>query len=499
MLNRNKLREILMKYQMGMPRNDVGQTVGKFDKDRDPKASTILKSPNEKLVVENIEDTNNVVKAVELIGRRTPIEYFTYNEEDFKYIKPKEHTDYSKLDIFHRAISPILIVGQCFSLLPVLGVGHPNPRHLHFSFKSIPVLITLIFLIASSSLNLATMKYLAKIGVNAKNLVGVVFFTCVQSSTILFFALAPRWPRLIRYWTRTEMIFVRKPYEMPKRHLSSRVRRAAFAIIILSATEHMLYLISAVISQYRKASFCASVNNETYHFTFNDFTYKNYDYVFEVYPNTKFVGGLILVINFFCTFVWNFMDIFIMMVGKGIAYRFEQIKMRINKLLDKIPEAVFMDIRDHYIKLIELLEYVDEDLSGIILLSCANNLYFVCYQLLNIFNKLRWPINYVYFWFSLLFLIGRTAFVFLTAASINDEAKDALNVLRRVPATTWCVEVERLIFQMTTSTVALSGKKFYFLTRRLLFGMAGTIVTYELVLLQFDEPNRSKGLPDLCT
>jgi len=28
--------------------------------------------------------------------------------------------------------------------------------------------------------------------------------------------------------------------------------------------------------------------------------------------------------------------------------------------------------------------------------------------------------------------------------------------------------------------------------------MAGTIVTYELVLLQFDEPNRRKGLQPLC-
>ena len=33
------------------------------------------------------------------------------------------------------------------------------------------------------------------------------------------------------------------------------------------------------------------------------------------------------------------------------------------------------------------------------------------------------------------------------------------------------VKVERLIFEMTTQTVALSGKKFYFLTRRLLFGV----------------------------
>ncbi|XP_017472223.1 PREDICTED: gustatory receptor for sugar taste 64a [Rhagoletis zephyria] len=397
-------------------------------------------------------------------------------------------------------ISLVLIIGQCFSLMPVRGVGHSNPRQVRFTFRSIQVMITLIFLFASSTFNFAMIKHLAKIGVDAKNLVGFVFFACAQSSTVLFFTLAPRWPRLIRFWTRTEMIFVRKPYKMPKPNLSTRVRRAAYAVIAFSAVEHIFYLISAIYSEYRRALLCGAAQNITIPFTFEEFAYRNYDYVFELLPKSTLIGCLILIVNFFCTFVWNYMDLFIMMIGKGIAYRFEQMKMRIHTLLDKeVSESIFMEIRDHYVKLIELLEYVDEDLSGIILLSSANNLYFVCYQLLNIFNKLRWPINYVYFWFSLLFLIGRTTFVFLTAASINDEAKDALSVLRRIPANTWCVEVERLIFQMSTTTVALSGKKFYFLTRRLLFGMAGTIVTYELVLLQFDEPNRTKGLPDLCS
>jgi len=97
----------------------------------------------------------------------------------------------------------------------------------------------------------------------------------------------------------------------------------------------------------------------------------------------------------------------------------------------------------------------------------------ICSNIIVIFlSKLRWPINYIYFWYSLLYLIGRTAFVFLTAADINEESKRGLGVLRRVSSRSWCVEVERLIFQMTTQTVALSGKKFYFLTRRLLFGVS---------------------------
>ncbi|KAI8039293.1 hypothetical protein M5D96_008016 [Drosophila gunungcola] len=155
-----------------------------------------------------------------------------------------------------------------------------------------------------------------------------------------------------------------------------------------------------------------------------------------------------LLINLACTFVWNYMDLFIMMISKGLSYRFEQITARIRKLEhEEVCESVFIQIREHYVKLCELLEFVDSAMSSLILLS-----------------KLRWPINYVYFWYSLLYLIGRTAFVFLTAADINEESRRGLGVLRRVSSRSWCVEVERLIFQMTTQTVALSGKKFYFLT-----------------------------------
>ncbi|XP_059226968.1 gustatory receptor for sugar taste 64a isoform X2 [Stomoxys calcitrans] len=442
---------------------------------------------------------------------KTPIENMNLSESVFSAYKPNKNYPIECEaqilqeddgggnncieDTFQRAVSP----SQCCAALPVQGVLQSNPSNLKFSIMSVQVLITVIFMCSSTILTLCTLKNLLKIGVNAKNFVGLAFFGCVQCSCLLFALLAPRWPKLMRSWYRTEIIFTQKPYAIPKRNLAYRVRLAAGVIIFLSALEHGLYLSSAVLSYRRGKEVCAPILNTTVEISFDDYIVRNYDYVFQILPPNFYVGIGVLVVNGLCTFIWNYMDMFIMMVSKGIAYRFEQITIRINKLANKeVPESVFIEIREHYVKLCELLEMVDENLSGIILLSCINNLYFVCYQLLNVFNKLRWPINYVYFWYSLLYLIGRTAFVFLSAAAINDESKGGLAVLRRVSSKTWCVEIERLIFAMTTQTVALSGKKFYFLTRRLLFGMAGTIVTYELVLLQFDEPNRAKGLPNLC-
>lgn len=46
------------------------------------------------------------------------------------------------------------------------------------------------------------------------------------------------------------------------------------------------------------------------------------------------------IVNFTFTFIWNYMDLFVVMISQGIAYRFEQISDRIKNLLDKAEEKV---------------------------------------------------------------------------------------------------------------------------------------------------------------
>lgn len=93
----------------------------------------------------------------------------------------------------------------------------------------------------------------------------------------------------------------------------------------------------------------------------------------------------------------------------------------------------------------------------------------------------------IYFWFSLLYLIGRTLAVSLYSADINSESKKPIEVFRAVPRESWCIEVKRFSDEVTNDTVALSGMKFFYLTRGLVLSVAGTIVTYELVLIQFHQ------------
>ncbi|XP_068149020.1 gustatory receptor for sugar taste 64a-like [Drosophila tropicalis] len=205
-------------------------------------------------------------------------------EENFEFslAANEKHTDYAQLDLFHRAVYP--------------SVWEANPKRIRFAFKSIQMMFTIIFMVFSSILTLGTLKHLLKIGVNAKNFVGLVFFVCVQSACIIFIDLARHWPPVIRYWTRTEMVFTRPPYEIPKNNLARRIRLAALIIIAMSIGEHALYLTSAIITYTKRRHICALTDNRTSSVvTFDAYMEENYSYVFQILPYSPFIAVYVLV------------------------------------------------------------------------------------------------------------------------------------------------------------------------------------------------------------
>lgn len=109
------------------------------------------------------------------------------------------------------------------------------------------------------------------------------------------------------------------------------------------------------------------------------------------------------------------------------------------------------------------------------------------------FRPLPLLINRIYFWYSLFTLICRTLFVLYSAACIYDESRKPIGYVRGVPAAGWTLEVillqnntsyinahlriikflqvRRFTSAVSNEIVALSGKKFFFLTRKLILGV----------------------------
>ncbi|KAJ6635418.1 Gustatory receptor for sugar taste 64a [Pseudolycoriella hygida] len=389
---------------------------------------------------------------------------------------------------FFESVWPVIYVAQFMGFMPLQGVRTKDPVKYEFRWKTIRVLVTLLYFLLGGLIAEMYLQKIAKIGINAKNIVNLVFYSCCLFGGVLFLLLAQKFKRLAIAWQRFEKVFLNLPYKECGWRLSTKIRITAAAISFVAIVEHIMAQGNTIYNFYMKINICqVNVNDKWQHF----FLYE-YPHVFAVLPYnfvfTIFTQWIITSL----TFGWNYMDIFIIVTSIGLATRFKQINQRLEEMENNpIDEPLWAEIRHHYVLLCELVETVDKYISGITLLSCTNNLYFICYQLLNIFNVLPYLINYVYFWFSLSYLIGRTIVLFLIASSINDAAAYPVKFVRQRRTTEWCSELERFGDQISTQVVALSGMKFFFITRSLLFGMAGTIVTYELVLLQFDTEGKN--------
>lgn len=122
--------------------------------------------------------------------------------------------------------------------------------------------------------------------------------------------------------------------------------------------------------------------------------------------------------------------------------------------------------RGYYSSISSLVTKVDDAVSIITAFSLSNNLYYILIQLLHSFqygisimeksaaiylNNNFMPfyicrpqgtiLENIYFWFSLVFLVGRTVFMSLFAARINDESKKPAVYVRAIPNENYNVEV----------------------------------------------------------
>ncbi|XP_068149019.1 gustatory receptor for sugar taste 61a [Drosophila tropicalis] len=405
--------------------------------------------------------------------------------------------NFEDLDTFHRAIRPYLCLAQIFGIMPLSNVLSRDPQEVKFRMRSMGMVFTVVFLLLGGLKTIIVADRLLTVGLNAKNMVGLFFFIMGMIICASFVSFARCWSRLIVPWSCLDILMLFPPYIPPKRSLKYKLRLLGTCLSIVAMVEHALYYASGYYSYRMHVLHCHTNHSRI---TFASYVQKEFADIFEIIPYNIISVFYAFFLNGTFTFIWNFMDLFIMLVSLGLAQRFQQFARRVLKLANCfVPDALWSDIRMDHVRLCELLELVDFSMSVIILISCLNNVYFICNALLAIFTKLRYTINYIYFWYSLIFLLTRTFLVFLCASQINEASRLPLKALYMIPSESWSQEVQRFAQQITNEYIALSGCRLFYLTRKSFFGMMATLVTYEFMLLQLDAKNRRAGLPELCT
>nr|NP_001261226.1 gustatory receptor 61a, isoform B [Drosophila melanogaster]NP_523877.1 gustatory receptor 61a, isoform A [Drosophila melanogaster]Q9W0M2.2 RecName: Full=Gustatory receptor for sugar taste 61a [Drosophila melanogaster]AAF47421.2 gustatory receptor 61a, isoform A [Drosophila melanogaster]AGB93921.1 gustatory receptor 61a, isoform B [Drosophila melanogaster] len=399
--------------------------------------------------------------------------------------------EFEQLDTFYGAIRPYLCVAQFFGIMPLSNIRSRDPQDVKFKVRSIGLAVTGLFLLLGGMKTLVGANILFTEGLNAKNIVGLVFLIVGMVNWLNFVGFARSWSHIMLPWSSVDILMLFPPYKRGKRSLRSKVNVLALSVVVLAVGDHMLYYASGYCSYSMHILQCHTNHSRI---TFGLYLEKEFSDIMFIMPFNIFSMCYGFWLNGAFTFLWNFMDIFIVMTSIGLAQRFQQFAARVGALEGRhVPEALWYDIRRDHIRLCELASLVEASMSNIVFVSCANNVYVICNQALAIFTKLRHPINYVYFWYSLIFLLARTSLVFMTASKIHDASLLPLRSLYLVPSDGWTQEVQRFADQLTSEFVGLSGYRLFCLTRKSLFGMLATLVTYELMLLQIDAKSH-KGL-----
>ncbi|KAM7357434.1 gustatory receptor 64c isoform 4-T4 [Cochliomyia hominivorax] len=353
----------------------------------------------------------------------------------------------------HHALAPFLVISRFFGILPVLGVWPGvDVKQLQFRWISLPVMVT-ITMIGFAFLDFClTLKVLTEQGLKLTTTAPLSFSIECLSAFIVFLFLSRKWPHLIKSTHRLEVTFSQSLYTCnDSQNFSQRIRFIGWLFLIGSVIEHLFYVASGLYSNHLQIKQC----NLTVDFL-NNYYVRERLQIFSIMDYT----------------VW------------------------LIPLLQNMTNEFWLQRREDFLALTDLLWQYDDKLSIPVLLSSAQNLYFLAVQIFHIFHPRDNFMKDLYFWFSLSFVTFRTFYMMLSASNIHDTANAIMTSIYEIPTAHWCLELKRLNEVIVSDLYALSGKGFFYLTRRLMFAMAGTLVVYELVLL--DQVDGSDVMTPLC-
>ncbi|XP_073947880.1 gustatory receptor for sugar taste 64f-like isoform X2 [Choristoneura fumiferana] len=398
-----------------------------------------------------------------------------------------------KRESFEESLKTIMIIGHCFGLMPVDGLINSKKRGVSFSWISWRCLYSSLLFMGQIFMCLMCFNDIIQSSASLNVTTPAIFYSSTCITMAMFLHVASNWPKLIKHVVKTEDLDPNMDTS-----LTFKCNMTCAIVLTLALLEHILSLVSA----FTGAMVCYPNTN-----VYEGFVKFFYPWVFKFLPYTTLLGMITQ-----ATFIWNFSDLFVICMSYYLTSRLENINKKLILVQGKyLSELFWRSTREDYGRATQLVRKIDEVISGIVFISFANNLFFVCLQLFNTLedgikgtgecrgNRLEGKSPFggyeagAYFLFSLIYLISRSIAVSLIASQVNSASTVAAPILYDVPSPVYCIEVQRFIDQVNGDKVALSGLQFFTVTRGLLLTIAGTIVTYELVMFQFKTPQQPAG------
>ncbi|KAJ3653903.1 hypothetical protein Zmor_013129 [Zophobas morio] len=361
---------------------------------------------------------------------------------------------------FHQRVRWVLVMAQSFGLLPVRGVTGENYNDLSFSWYLKRVFYSQVLIFGSCFVAVVAFFRMVYIEYSLSNLSSFIFNANSTIGGIIFFNLAKNWPKLIKKWSQVES-------SLGGWNTNRNIKRKFYSIIIIVMTaaivEHVLSIIYV----------CSQIPGDDPDKYLTYFS-RNYPHLFDFFEFSAPLAVFAVVMNFLNVFSWNFLDAFLMIISLGLSQKFQEVTRRVTVAYStKIHvKHHWMKIREDYNKISILCKTVNKEISTLIIVSFATNMFFITSQLYWSLSHKSTAIESIYFYFSFGLLVLRTVAVILFASNINDESKKSMSYLLSLNSDAYSSEIERFAYQIHCQPVALTGNDFFTITKGLLLGVS---------------------------
>lgn len=283
--------------------------------------------------------------------------------------------DFTYNGSFHEAIGPVLAMAQCFGVMPVRGIKRADATQLQFAWQSWRCAYAFFMIGLTVMFTVLTILQTFSDELNFDAIVPVIFYVSVMYIRFAFVRLARHWPTLMLHWERVERELPAYTTQIERQRLAYHIKMVSIVVLTLSLAEHLLNIISIISYSNR----CNPLQTEPIKNYFLAEQSQFFRYV-EYKPILAFLGKFI---NSSATFLWSYMDLFVIIVSQGLSARFRQINESLARHKGAaMPESFWRAHRLYYRGMCDLCTAMDDAVAHITMVSFANNLYFVCVQLL---------------------------------------------------------------------------------------------------------------------
>lgn len=166
---------------------------------------------------------------------------------------------------------------------------------------------------------------------------GIIFFATGVSGGIFFFKLAQQWAEILKAFEKVENIFQSEIYENNSSgwSLKRRIRVTSAVFLVLALSEHLAAWSSFLYDRLIQIKLCKWQIGSMFYYLATTHLH----HVYAELPVKLMTVAWAEYMNVSLTFVWSYIDLFIIIVSIGVSSKFHKINKRLECFRERVSKG----------------------------------------------------------------------------------------------------------------------------------------------------------------